>query len=364
MAIAKNHDELYKVLKQYMELEGMSRYEDDVAKTLKENTKSAGFKYSRDGMGSLIMNKVGDSKGPKIQITAHMDEVGYLVRDITDKGMVKLSMVGGIWSSVVVGTHGYLTTSSGKRMIGVFGHTSIHIMKAEARTKAITLDELYFDIGLSSKKDAEKLGIEPGDTVQMSGKSFRMSGNDDIVVGKAMDDRAGITVIDQLVQKLKGKKNPNNLFVVGTVQEEVGTRGAKTSVSQIKPDVAIAIDTCASHDTPGAISGIQSLGKGTALRVKDGGTMMDPKLTDFLFKLGKKHNIPVYKYVAQGGGTDAGELQFGKGGVPTLTISIPQRYLHSPLGASSLDDIKAVLDLITEFIKTFGSEELKNISYK
>lgn len=264
----------------------------------------------------------------------------------------------------VIGTQGFLISSKGEKLSGVFGHTSIHIMTPEEIKKVPKLTDVHFDLGFASKKDAVAAGIEPGDRIQLTGVSFRLPGNDDIAVGKAMDNRAGVTVIDQLVQKLKDVKTNNNIFIVGTVQEEVGLRGAKTSVSQIEPDVAIAIDTCASHDTPKAIKGIQTLGAGAALRVKDGGTMMDPKLTDFLFKLGKKHNIPVYKYVAQGGGTDAGELQFGKGGVPTLTISIPQRYLHSPLGASSLDDIKAVLDLITEFIKTFGSEELKNISYK
>lgn len=223
---------------------------------------------------------------------------------------------------------------------------------------------MFLDLGFASKKDAEKAGIEPGDRVQMSGTSFMMGGSKDIAVGKAVDNRAGVTVIDQLVQKLKGKKNPNNLFVVGTVQEEVGTRGARTSVSLIKPDVAIAIDTCASHDTFGAMKGIQALGKGVAIRVTDSGTLMDPKLVDFLYKLGKKHKIPVYKYVAQGGGTDAKELQYGEGGVPTLTLSIPQRYLHSPLGAVSLTDIQATLDLIFEFVMTFDSKELKKISYK
>ena len=362
MAIAKNSKELYKVLKGYMEIEGMSRYEDKVVDALKKNTKGSGFTYSRDGMGSLIMNQKG--KGPKIQIAAHMDEVGFLVRDITDKGMMRLSMVGGVWMPTVLSTQGFLISSKGKRYEGVFGHTSVHIMTPEQRKKVPTIDDVFFDMGLSSKKEAEKLGIEPGDRIQMSGTSFMMGGSKDMAVGKAMDNRAGITVIDQLVQKLKGKKTPNDLYVVGTVQEEVGTRGARTSVSKIKPDVAIAIDTCASHDTPNAIKGIQELGKGAALRIKDGGTLMDPKLADFVYKLAKKHKIPIYKFVAQGGGTDAAELQFGEGGVATLTISIPQRYLHSPLGAISLKDIENITNLLLEFVKAFDDKTMKSISYK
>ncbi|NQZ65984.1 MAG: M42 family metallopeptidase [Mycoplasmatales bacterium] len=347
-----------------MEIEGMSRYEDDVVEALKKNTEKSGFKYSRDGMGSLIMNKKGDPKGPKIQIAAHMDEVGFLVREVTPKGMILLSMVGGVWPATVIGTEGILMSSKGKRYSGVFGHTSIHIMTDSQFKNAPLLKELYLDIGLKSLKEAEKLGIEPGDRVQMSGQSMQLKANPDFVAGKSMDNRAGITVIDQLVQRLKGKKNPNDLYVVGTVQEEVGTRGARTSVSAIEPDVAIAIDTCASHDTPNAIKGIQKLGNGIAIRIKDGGTMMDPKLVDYIYKLAKKKKIPVYKFVAQGGGTDAANLQFGKGGVPTIALSIPQRYLHSPIGMASLTDIKAAIDLLEEFVLNFGSKEMKSISYK
>ena len=363
MAVAKTKKELYKVVKKYAEIEGISRYEDKVAKELRESTKDSGFKYSRDRMGSLIMNKKGNTNGPKIQIAAHMDEVGFLVRDVTDKGMIMLSMVGGIWPLTVIGTKAYVLTSTGERLEGVYGHTSIHILEAKKRTVAPTLNELYVDIGISTKKEAEKLGVEPGDVVLMTGSTF-MGANGDYVIGKSMDNRAGVTVIDQVVQRLKDQDVPNDLYIVGTVQEEVGTRGARTSVSMIKPDVAIAIDTCASHDTPGAIKGIQHLGGGIALRIKDGGTMMDPKLVDFLYKLAKKHKIPVYKFVAQGGGTDAAELQYGEGGVATITLSIPQRYLHSPLGTCSLTDIQAGIDLIVEFALAFDEKEYDKISYK
>lgn len=362
MALAKNKKELFKVLKTYADINGISRYEDEVVEQLKKNTKGLGFKNSRDGMGSLIMNKTGDKKGPRIQIAAHMDEVGYLVRDITKDGFLKLSMVGGIWPAVNVAGKATVVNSKGKEFIGVFGHTSIHIMKIEARKVAPTINDLYVDLGAKDKKEIEKMGIEPGDRVYMHADSFMM--NNDIAVGKAMDNRAGVTVIDQLAHALKGKKNPNDLFIVGTVQEEVGTRGAKTSVSQIKPDVAIAIDTCASHDTPGAIPGIQTLGNGAAIRIQDSGTMMDPKLVEYIYALGKKHKIPVYKYVAQGGGTDAAELQYGEGGVATLTISIPQRYLHSPHGASSLLDIQASIDLLKEFVLNFDKKAFDKISYK
>ncbi len=364
MSVKKTNKDLWKLLESYCAIEGMSRYEDKVADALKKNTKSAGFKYSRDGMGSLIMNKKGATKGPKIMIAAHMDEVGYIVQDIQQNGQIRLSMVGGVWSHTVVGASAKLIASNGKEYRGIFGHTSIHILEREKVEKTMKLKEMFIDCGFENKKEAEKAGIEPGDRVYMEANQFTMGSKNEYVVGKSMDNRAGVTIIDQVVNKLKDTKIKNDLYVVGTVQEEVGTRGAKTSVSQIKPDVAIAIDTCASHDTYGAIKGIQELGKGIAIRVKDGGTMMDPKLVKFIYDLSKKHKIPCYKFVAQGGGTDAAELQYGEGGVATITLSIPQRYLHSPHGVCHLKDIKAGIDLITEFVKSFDSKAFNSIQYK
>ncbi len=133
----KTNKKLFTLLDKYMSIEGMSRYENEVAAELKKNTKDAGFKYSRDGMGSLIMNKEGDAKGPKIMVAAHMDEVGYLVQDIQDNGQIRLSMVGGVWSHTVVGSSARLIASNNKVYRGIFGLTSIHIIEREKVEKTM-----------------------------------------------------------------------------------------------------------------------------------------------------------------------------------------------------------------------------------
>ena len=363
MSVVKTKEELFAKVREYMEIDGISRHEEKVAQALKANTKDTGVEYSRDRMGSIILNKKGDKKGPKIMITAHMDEVGYMVLSIEKEGFVKISPVGGIWTPTVIGSKAVIVTEEGKEYTGVFGHTSIHIMEVENRAKAPLMKEMFIDLGTGSKEATEKLGIEPGNIVNIHAESWRLA-NDDLFVGKAIDNRAGVAIIEQIAHRIKDKKNPNDLYLVGTVQEEVGTRGARTAVSLVKPDVAIAIDTCAAHDTPGAIPGVPKVGNGIALRVKDGGTMMDPKLVKYLFELSKKHNIPAYKYVAQGGGTDAAELQYGDGGVSTITLSIPERYLHSPHGVASLKDVQAGLDLLTEFVLEFDAKAYDSISYK
>ncbi|WP_022935212.1 M42 family metallopeptidase [Mesomycoplasma moatsii] len=359
----KEINNMYETVKKYCSIDGLSRYEEKVVDELKKLTNDKKIQYERDGIGSIILFQSDKPKsGPVIQIAAHMDEVGFIVQDITDKGQLRLSMIGGIWPLTVIGTKAIVYNAEGKKYEGVFGHTSIHILELEKRNKVPELKDLYIDLGFKSKKEAEDNLIEIGSRVCLTGDCFLM--NNEYAVAKAMDNRAGIAVLEEIINRIKNKKLKSQVYFVGTVQEEVGTRGAKTSVQKIKPNIAIALDTCASHDTYQAIPGIQELGKGVALRIKDMGTLMDPKLIDYLMKLGKEYNIPVYKYVAQGGGTDAAELQYGNGGTATITISLPQRYLHSPLGVCSMKDLIAAADLIEKFLLKIDQKEFdKYIKY-
>lgn len=359
-------EEIFPKLKQYMEIEAMSRYEDDVVDALKNNTKNANVTYQRDGLGSLIIIPKNNEKvqGPKIMLAAHMDEVAYVVNQILDNGQLLVKAVGGIWPTTVVGTRAKLITSTQQIFSGIFGHTSIHVLEATKINKAITTKDLFVDFGFKDKQHALDNGVNVGDKIYLSGETFVMEANNDLVVGKAMDNRAGVTILDLVINALKDQTLPNQAYFVGTVQEEVGTRGAQSSVSVIQPDIAIAIDTTASHDTHQIVPGTQKLGMGVAIRMMDGSTMMDPKLVAFIKNLAQKHEIPIYKFVSQGGGTDAAKLQYGPGGVATICLSIPQRYLHSPLGVCDLNDIYNTAKLLIEFFKTFNNEAWETIRYK
>ncbi|WP_334199141.1 hypothetical protein [Mycoplasma struthionis] len=206
-------------------------------------------------------------------------------------------------------------------------------------------------------------GVEIGDLVYLSGETIHFA-DPNLIGGKAMDNRAGVTVLEYISKQVEDLDLDVDLYLVGTVQEEVGTRGAKSSVKLVKPQVAFALDTCASHDTPNTIPGNTKLYSGAALRLKDRGTMMDPKLVNFVYNLSKEKQIPAYKFVAMGGGTDAAELQFADGGAATLTISLPQRYLHSPIGVCAISDLLAAGDLLVEFLKSFNEKEYNEIKYK
>ncbi|WP_341508119.1 M42 family metallopeptidase [Mesomycoplasma ovipneumoniae] len=350
-------------LKKYCDIDGMSRYEDEIVAELKRSTANLDLSYSRDGFGSLIMQQKKQNSGPKIVVAAHMDEVGFIVLDITEKGYIKVKSVGGIWGNAVIGAKFKLINSLGQEFYGVAGHTSIHIMERQKIEKALMVKDLYFDFGFRSKKEAQDLSVEIGNRIYFSNPSFLMH-NQDYFASKAIDNRAGVVVIDELAHRLHNKNLKSNPILVGTVQEEVGSRGAKMVAKMIKADVAFAIDTGAAHDTEDAIPGVQKLGAGVAIDIADGGALMDPRLVDNIFRIAKERNIPIYRYVSQGGGTDAEELQYSGYGTPTVSISIPQRYLHSTYGLISISDIKAATDLIEAFILEFGQEENEQLIYK
>ncbi|MEA4276209.1 M42 family peptidase [Mycoplasma sp. 21DD0573] len=356
-----NKEKFKNQLIKYLEIEAMSRYEEPVADELRKNISSV-YLISRDKLGSIIFHKPSKNpSAPKVMIAAHMDEVGYIVRRIEKSGQLLLSPIGGIWASTVIGTKAKLITAN-KEYLGVFGHTSIHIMENSKVSKAITNNELYADFGFKNEQEAIAAGVTIGDRVKMSGETILFD-NPDLIGGKAMDNRAGVTVLEFIANEVADLDLDVDLYLVGTVQEEVGTRGARSSVALVNPDVAIALDTTSSHDTPDVIPGTTELFKGAALRIKDGGTLMDTKLVQFFEEVAAKYKIPAYKFVAMGGGTDAHELQFAKGGAATLTISLPQRYLHSPIGVCSISDLIAAKDLLANFLKDFNKTNYDKIKY-
>lgn len=349
---------------EYMELDGMSRHEERVADYLKASLKDANVSYVRDQLGSIIFKHNHAVKGPKILIATHMDEVGYVVQEIFESGQLSISPIGGIWPNVVIGTAAKIIIDEKTTYNGVFGHTSIHVLSPDDRTKAYPNKDLYVDCGFTSKQEAIDAGIKIGTEVCLTGQTLEFK-NPDYLVGKAIDNRVSVGILDLLVHALAKQDLVNQTYFAATVQEEVGLRGAKAAVSLIKPDVGIIIDTTASHDTYKCPEGTTKLGSGVAIRINDGGTLVHPGLLEYFESLAAKHNIPCYRYVARGGGTDAAEVQFGpEGGVLTIGFSIPQRYLHSPIGVANMKDVMAAFNLVFEFLKAFDEREFNKIKFK
>lgn len=351
----------FEFLKPFLNNDGISGHENKISETFKQSAKKVGAKISRDGFGSVIATL--GNKGPKVMIAAHMDEVGFLVQLIEKNGFIRMSPVGGHWPHTMLANRVKVVTNSGKEYHGTIGSTSVHVLQPEQRTKVLEFKDMYVDLGFGSAEAVEKAGIEIGDQIINLSEAVLL-GDNDKYVSKAIDNRVGVAIAARVLERLKDETLKCQLFAVATAQEEVGLRGAKTATSMLQPDLAIAIDTTVSHDTPGIIPGGTSLGAGAVLAVKDYTALANPKLVAMLIETAKKHKIKVYKFVSQGGGNDTGETQFSKAGIPAITLCIPTRYLHTPSEVSSLSDFEATVELIVNFIKELTPEKYESLLYK
>lgn len=355
----KNKD--FEYVAKFLNNDGISGYERQIAEVYKTEVKKFGAKVTRDGFGSVIAH-IG-TKGPKIMIASHMDEVGFVVQRVEPNGFLRISPVGGHWPHAILAMKVKVVNTAGKEFIGVIGSTSVHVLQPEQRNKVMEMSQLYVDLGFTTAEEVKKAGIDTGDQIIRVSEATLLADGDKYMA-KAIDNRIGVAIIAKVIEKLKDVKHPNQLFAVATAQEEVGLRGGKASTQIVQPDVAFAIDTTVSHDTPNIIPGDTKLGHGVAITMKDNSAIANPVLANFLFDLAKKHKIPAYKYVSQGGGNDSGELQYSKGGIPVVSISIPTRYLHTPFEVGSLKDFNAVVDLFVEFVKVFDEKEHQKTLYK
>lgn len=241
-------DKLLNWLKQISEVPGPSGFERRVRDLMTQRL-AGQCEVLEDRIGSVIFKKQGRADGPIVMLAAHMDEIGFLVKTVTKEGFLKFVSLGGWWEQVMLGQR--VTVMSPKGDIpGIIGSKPPHVLSADERKKMVTKREMYIDIGAADKKDAEeRMGVTPGVPI-VPYAPFTTMANPDFLVGKAWDDRVGCAVLTDVLQQLAKLKHPNTVFGVGTVQEEVGCRGAKTSADVIGPHVAFAVDTCIAGDIP------------------------------------------------------------------------------------------------------------------
>lgn len=287
-----------------------------------------------DALGNLIAHKKG--AGKKLMLAVHTDEIGVIVTFIEENGFLRFHGVGGV----------SVQASIGARVKFLNGTTGVVFYEAKRDVKNLKLNDLYIDIGAKSQKEAEEM-VSIGDTAGFVGEFIQQG---DVVISKALDDRAGCFV---LIEAVKRAKNcPNDLYAVFTVQEELGLRGAKVSAFGVAPDMGIAIDVTDTGDTPGAKPIAVKLGGGAAIKVRDSRILAHKKVRELLVDLAKERQIPYQLEVLQRGGTDAGAISLTRSGVPAGALSIPVRYIHSPSEMASLSDIDSCIKLLTAVIET------------
>ena len=286
-----------------------------------------------DALGNLICHKKGNGK--KLMLAAHMDEIGFMVNYIDDKGFLRFSPVGGIMKYNTINSTIEFTN-------GTKGKISY---ENKENPSTVGFEKMYMDIGANSREEAEKY-VSIGEMAVYSG-NFAETGNK--VMAKALDDRAGCWA---LIRALQNAKNvANDIYAVFTVQEEVGLRGAKTSAARIEPDMAVAIDVSNVGDTPESLELNLKLGYGPAVKIKDASFLIHESVKEFLIDSAKQASIPYQLEAASYGGTDAGAIHLTGSGVPSGTISIPTRYIHSANEVIDKDDIINTSRLVQALIE-------------
>jgi putative aminopeptidase FrvX len=289
-----------------------------------------------DKLENVIAIKKGYSAAPKIMLAAHMDEVGLMVKTITKDGFLQFTKMGGIDDRILPAQK--VTVFSRKSVFpGIIGSKPPHIQKEEERKKITAFDELFIDIGAESKEDAMTLGVAVGDPVGFDIKYVPLGR--DVVMGKAFDNRAGCATMVEALKLME--RTEYTVCAVGTVQEEVGLRGAATAAFGVDPDLAIALDVTIAGDVPGVREFDTSvqMGKGPALTISDSGLITHPKVLRWLLETAEEEKIPFQLETGLLGSTDAARISLTRQGIPCGNISIPTRYIHSPVGMLSLKDI-------------------------
>jgi endoglucanase len=300
-----------------------------------------------DSMGSMICHKKGSGK-TKLMIAAHMDEIGFVVKHINDKGFLKIHPVGGWDPRMMCAQRVVVHTRKDGRLLGTMMPSTKpkHMLTPAEAGKALTTDDFFIDLGLSGDDVKEKVSL--GDMVVMN-RGLQETG--DLLTSKAMDDRVAVFIMIEAVKALGD--HDVDVYAVATTQEEIGLRGAAAAGAGLNPDICVAIDITLANDIPGIPDefAITKLGEGTAIKFLDGSLICSPKLVDHFREVAEANDINHQIEVLPAGGTDAGAIQRLHGGVPSITLSIPTRYVHTVNETVHPDDVQASIDLMKAYIE-------------
>ncbi|MHC5215578.1 M42 family metallopeptidase [Enterococcus sp. LJL128] len=356
----EKHDE--KLLIELVTAKGVPGNEGEVRAIFKKYAEPFADKIMYDGLGSIIAKRSGDKEGPKIFFSGHMDEVGFMVTQITEKGFIKFQTLGGWWGQVMLAQQVQITTGAGDVIHGVIGSKPPHVLTPEVRNKPYELSDMFIDIGASSEEMVKEWGIKPGDMITPYIEYRRMN-DTKFLLAKAWDNRIGTAVSLKVLENLAQEGHPNILYAASDVQEEVGLRGAQTSTYLVDPDIAFALDTGTAGDTPGMTEkeADSKLGEGPQILIYDASMIPHKKLKDFVIQVAEENNIPFQYTVIAGGGTDAGRMHLTRNGVPSLAITVPVRYLHSHTSIIHEDDYLNTVKLVTEVVKRLDQETVLKI---
>src|SRR5690625_1571924 len=358
-----NLDPTLTMLKELTDANSIAGNEREARDVMEKYVKPYADEVFTDHLGSLIAKKVGEENGPKIMVAGHLDEVGFMITRIDKNGFLYFQTIGGWWNQVMLAQRVTIMTKEGN-ITGVIGSKPPHILTAEQRKKPVEIKDMFIDIGAANKEEAEKFGVRPGDSV-IPYFEFTQMNNEKMLLAKAWDNRIGCAIAIEVLKQLENEQHPNIVYGVGTIQEEVGLRGAKTSAHLINPDIAFGVDVGIAGDTPG-ISDQEAdskLGEGPQIILYDASMISHKGVRNLVVETAEEKNIPFQYSSMAGGGTDSGAIHISQDGVPALSITIATRYIHSHAAMLHRDDFDNAVKLIVEVIKKLDSEKVKEIRF-
>ena len=348
----------WELMEEIASVPGISSCEEEVAKIIKNAYNELNIPTAYDGLGSLVGYKDVVDKNLKIMIAAHMDEVGFMVKEITDEGFIHVQPIGSWWSHMVLGQWYTIVTKDKKRYNALMGSMATHGLPMEARNKTVNIADVYLDLGVNDKQDVLNMGIAIGDMVVPWARFERM--NDPKYIScKAFDDRIGNYIMIEVARRLKDI-NHKALYLANTIQEEPGLRGARTATHVVHPDIAFAIDTTLAGDTP-MNRNICKLGGGVVLSMIDSNSIAPRKLVNYVEKIAKENDIKYQYAVFNKGGTDSGNIHKTYEGIINMTLSIPIRYMHTNHSIIHEDDVENCIELLCALVKDLNLEKYENL---
>ena len=322
------------LIRKLVESFGPAGFEDEVRAIIRREVTGLADELRVGKLGDLIAIKKGSGGGQKIMLVAHMDEIGLMVTHVDKRGYARVAPLGGVFPLYSVGAR--VRFAAGR--LGV-----LEVDRREDASKAPALDQLYIDVGATSKDDCP---VKVGD-VAIFHQGLENVG--ERLIAKSMDDRIGCAVLVETLRRLK--QTPHEAYFVFSVQEETTSVGARTAAYSIDPDVAIAVDVTGTGDTPKALPMAVEVGKGPAIKVRDAGMLADPRVKNWMVQRAEAAKIPYQLEIFRHGTTDAQVVQAVREGVPSGGVLIPARYVHSQAEMVDLGDVEHAVRLLVELLK-------------
>lgn len=353
-------DATMQLLKDLTEAQGVPGYEAPVRDVARRYLQPLGD-LSQDNIGSVICKKPGGSESPRVMLAGHLDEIGFMVRHITPEGFLKFVPLGGWFDQVLLGQRVVVSTRQGD-VVGVIGVKPPHLLTQEERAKVVNKKDMYIDIGVSSADEVAAAGVRVGDPVIPRADFVALAGGK-TYLSKAFDDRVGVALMVSALQALQTVEHPNTIFAAATVMEEVGLRGATTSVRVVNPDVAIVLESDIAGDVPGVKPEESSvkLGGGPTMLLYDARMIPNLKLRDLLLDTANEIGIHVQMSAIEGGATDGAAIHLHETGVPTVVLGVAARHIHSHSSILHRDDYDQAVKLLVTLLTRLDSATVSNL---